>query len=426
VALAAAVLASCIPHERVEQPRDPAHEHRLWLVMVFMNADSGGDPHEWILMDDLELMDSTPVGPSTHLVVQVSRCGRDPYDGAWTGTRRYYVDGLGADDPVRLGAVRLDDPPEPVDVSSGDSLTSFAQWAASRYPATHRMLVVQAHGSGWRGLSPCDISEDPACLITIPDGELGRALGRASAAHPLDIVVLNACLMGMWETGFDLRGSARYALTSEEIGGPLLGSWHDLLPRLAAGPDDPRSVCADMTAMLEGEMTRANSATRTCVDLAHHASLTAALDGLATAASSSPSSAASLERAIRSSLAFNKPAHHDLGDLASLVEKDPDADPVLRRGASGVLAALEDYVVRHESSPFMGPGRSHGVCSGPDFWQSCERSTGVAVWAPIHETPHLVPVYLEGPWCATRWDEALSSVHSLSTRLSSAASEWAR
>jgi hypothetical protein len=370
-----------------------------------MNADSGGDPHEWILMDDLELMDSTPAGPTIHLVVQVSRCGLDPYDGAWKGTRRYYIDGLGGSDPVGLGATRLEDPSSSVDPSDGDALAGFAAWATARYPASHRMLVVEAHGSGWRGLSPCDIDEDPACLITIPDGELAEALSSIARAFPLDIVVLNACLMGMWETGFALRGSTDYALTSEEIGGPILGSWHDILPRLALGPDDPRLVCAALTEMIGGERTKANSATRTCVDLSHHQDLEEAVDSLAAAAP-----AGVLRHAIEASLHFAKPAHHDLGDIASRIASDEAAPERARSGAREVLTALDAYVVSHASSPYEGIGRSHGVCGGPDDWGSCDASTGVAIWAPVDPPTHLLAAYLEGPWCSTRWDEALSAL----------------
>ncbi|MBW2261874.1 MAG: hypothetical protein JRG91_07870 [Deltaproteobacteria bacterium] len=411
LALSAIILLSCIPRDRpAKHSADPAGEHRLWLVMVFMNADSGGDPHEWILMDDLELMDATPTGGSIHLVLQVSRCGRDPYDGAWRGTRRYHVDGLGGGDPVGFGAHRLEDPRNDVDPSDGEALWEFARWASARYPADHRMLVVEAHGSGWRGLSPCDIENDPACLITIPDGELRGAIARIAGEHRLDIVALNSCLMGMWETGFALRGSVRYALTSEEIGGPLLGSWHDILPRLARGPDDPASVCADLTATIDGEQTKANTATRTCVDLEGHEALTRAVDGMAAAAASDARAALDLARAIDLSLNFTKPAHHDLGDIAAIISKDADAEPPLRAAAAEVLEALDGYVVAHASSPFAGMGWSHGVCGAPGDRGTCERSTGVAIWAPIDETPHLVPVYLEGPWCATRWDEALSAV----------------
>ena len=409
--LSATALLSCIPPPEQPDP-DPAGEHRLWLVMVFMNADSGGDPHEWILMDDLELMDSTPVGDSVHLVVQVSRCGRDPYDGAWRGTRRYHVDGRGGADPVRLGATRLPDPPGPVDPSSGAALSDFALWASERYPADHRMLVVEAHGSGWRGLSPCDIEDDPACLITIPDGELAASLERIAAQEPLDVVALNACLMGMWETGFALDGAVRHALWSEEIGGPLLGSWHDVLPRLSRGPDDATSVCRDLTATIAGERTEANTATRTCIDLHGHAALTQAVDGLARVAASGERPAIDLASAIDSSLNFTKPAHHDLGHIATIIESDAGADAALRAAATRVLEAIDAYVIAHEISPFLGIGRSHGVCGSPGERGSCDDSTGVAIWAPVEETPHLVPAYLEGPWCATRWDEALAAIAS--------------
>lgn len=382
-------------------------EQRLWLVMVWINADSGGDTHEWILADDLELLDSVQPDPSVHLVAQVSRCGQDPYDGGWNGTRRYLFDGPGAD-PVGLQARRLADPAEDVELSSGRSLVDFVRWASRRFPARHRMLVIQAHGSGWQGLSPARMESDPTDLITIADGELGRALQEASSVAPLDVLVLDACLMGMWETGWDARRGARYVVTSEEMGGPLLGSWHDLIPRLVAGPDEPRGVCASIPAMLEGERTRANAATRTCVDTRHHGTLSRAVDDLAKEALASEAGMDALEGAVQRALHFAKPAHRDLGDLARIIARDPRAPEPLGKAAMNVLGALERYVVDHASAEFTGVGTSHGVCGGDGSWGSCERSSGVAIWAPLDPPPpHMLEAYLDGPWCATSWDEVI-------------------
>jgi len=408
---AALLLPSCLaPPARPPGRQDPAGEHRVWLVMVFMNADSGGDSHEWVLMDDLEEMDSSARPGPVHLVLQASRCGIVAYDGAWKGTRRYYVDGMGGREPDRFGGLRIGDPPGPVDPSDGDALVAFATWAAERYPADRRMLVVEAHGSGWRGLSPCDIQHDPGCLITIPDGELARAIGRIDEAFPLDVVALDACLMGMWEVGFALAGTVPYAVTSQEMGGPLLGSWHDLLPRLARGPDDPRDVCASIPAMLAGERTRANSATRSCVDLSRHASLTGAVDDLAREALASPGATGSLRSAVLGALHFAKPAHRDLGDIAARIAEDEGAPGEIREAARKVLDALGSYVVAHESSPFVGVGNSHGVCGGQGEWGTCDRSTGVAIWAPVGGAEDLMPLYAAGPWSATLWDEAIRAI----------------
>ena len=33
---------------------DSAGEHRIWLVMVFVNADSGGDPHGVVQVSDID------------------------------------------------------------------------------------------------------------------------------------------------------------------------------------------------------------------------------------------------------------------------------------------------------------------------------------------------------------------------------------
>ncbi len=410
-----AILAGCLaPGQPPAGPRDHAGEHRLWLVMVFVNADSGGDPHEWIITEDLEGLDASPHPESVHVVVQASRCGWDPYDGAWKGTRRYYVTGPAGRDPASFeAAVRLEDPPGPVDPSDGQSLSDFVAWASARYPADHRMLVIEAHGSGWRGLSPADMKEDPGDLMSIHDGELGEALGTSASLAPIDVVVLDACLMGMWETGFALRGGTRYALTSEEIGGPVLGSWPDVLARLGAGPDDPEKVCASIPGMLEAEQTRANSATRTCIDLSGHGDLTTAVDALASAALADESSLLVLDRALSGTLRFTKPAHADLGDLAARIAADPGAGAGMKAAARGVLDALDAYVVAHESSPFTDVAGSHGVCGPPGLRGACARSTGVAIWAPVPPPSPLWPVYLEGPWCRTRWDEALAALAAL-------------
>ncbi len=119
------------------------------------------------------------------------------------------------------------------------TLVEFAQWGRDNYPARHVALVLWDHGDGWRrseelprpkGDRPLNSASGPVVgnptgigwddtngdYLTTP--ELRDALQsiHTYCGARIDIVGLDACLMGMLEIDYELAPFADYRVASEE------------------------------------------------------------------------------------------------------------------------------------------------------------------------------------------------------------------
>ncbi len=122
----------------------------------------------------------------------------DPHMSTWAA----YTQGV---DKWAQGEINMGDPA---------SLTGFVQWAKANYPAPHYALVIRDHGDGLGGMQEDDRSNDH---LTIP--ELDQALDSitSSGANPLDLVFMDACLMGMLEDAYQFRGQIGVYVASEDV-----------------------------------------------------------------------------------------------------------------------------------------------------------------------------------------------------------------
>lgn len=107
------------------------------------------------------------------------------------------------------GITKVADVPEP-DMSSPDTLADFVAWGIKTYPSDRYVLDVWDHGSGWVYLCS-DVTTkaagtSPTGGVMLVDG-LGRGLaaGEAAGGDRVDLVVFEACNMGMLEVSYELR-----------------------------------------------------------------------------------------------------------------------------------------------------------------------------------------------------------------------------
>lgn len=125
----------------------------------------------------------------------------------------------------------------PEDLGNGNNLAQFIQESIQTYPQAKRVILsLVGHGGGW---SPNLLAGQPKEHVGQPDElggllwddhtgpslpgdslstiELGAALRTAyNATHrKIDLLYLDACLMGMWEVAYEIRDSVNYLLASE-------------------------------------------------------------------------------------------------------------------------------------------------------------------------------------------------------------------
>jgi hypothetical protein len=233
------------PESNFTPPVPAASAGQTWTVMLYEDAD------DQVLEQDifLDLNEAERVGSSqnVNIVAQMDRYRAGfQGDGDWTSTRRYYV--TQDSDLTQLHSQLVQDLGE-ADMSSGQTLADFVQWAAQSYPADHYVLILSDHGMGWPGgwSDPAPGGSDNSGVpLTERLGrnlylmELGKALQQARAQAGIDkfeIIGMDACLMSQLEVMAMLRPNANLAVASEEVEPSIGWAYEAFLGALVTNPD---------------------------------------------------------------------------------------------------------------------------------------------------------------------------------------------
>jgi hypothetical protein len=216
-----------------------------WTVMLYQDAD------DQVLEKDIfvDFNEAERVGSSdrVRIVSQIDRfAGAFQGDGNWTGARRYFL--TQDNDLTSIHSEIAQDVGE-IDMSEGQSLVDFVQWAASNFPADHYVLILSDHGMGWPGgwsdPDPGGYDSSSAPLASrlgenIYLDELDRALQQsrqAAGIEKFDIIGMDACLMAQLEVMSALQPHAHYAVASEETEPSLGWAYASFLGDLVQNPD---------------------------------------------------------------------------------------------------------------------------------------------------------------------------------------------
>jgi len=208
-----------------------------WTFLVFIDGDNN---LEDAAIDDLNEMEMAGSSDQVNIVVQLDRIpGYDSSNGNWTTCKRFYVtkDSNGYDSTIvsteiaDLGERNMGEPA---------TLVEFAQWGKDNYPAQHYALVLWDHGNGWRLLGRSTYQKniipkdfDTGGPIAAPTGigwddtdggdyittpELRSALQSIYTYYgaKIDILGMDACLMGMLEIDYELAPFVDYRVGAEE------------------------------------------------------------------------------------------------------------------------------------------------------------------------------------------------------------------
>jgi hypothetical protein len=268
------LLALCAPAFAV---RPAIQQAAPWTFMVYLDGDNNLDPWGAYTLD--LMAQGLAAGNYGNVAIPVL------YD--------HYGD-AGAEQGIvtAQGYVKLADVPEP-DMSSGDTLAAFMAWAVDGWPAERYVLDVWDHGSGWHYLcsdstTMAEPSDDPLHGRMLVD-ELARGIRMGErAAGPVDMVLFEACNMGMVEVSYELRGLCEVMvgteLTQDYEGVP----WERTMATLDATPDVTtmdlgKAMCDDLVWSYQVQNKDASMiAALSAIDMSGQEELVAALDGLAT------------------------------------------------------------------------------------------------------------------------------------------------
>jgi hypothetical protein len=378
----------------------PAGEGDTWLVMLYQDAD------DKILEEDiyLDLNEAERVGSSdnVHIVAQVDRF-RAGYrgDGDWSAAKRFYI--TYDNDLQRIQSQQLADLGE-VNMADSDTLVDFVSWAIETFPADKHALIMSDHGIGWPGgWSDSDSggSGDRALPLASALGdqlylmELDNALAEIRARTGLDkleLIGMDACLMGHLEVFSALAPHARYAVASQEVEPALGWAYTGFLQALRQNPnmsgadlsraivqsyieDDQRIVddqaradflrqgspMGGLFGMLGGpsaaQLTQqlGQGVTLTAVDLAEMPVLIDSVNqfsfDLQTVNQRNVAQARTYAQSFTSPFGTNvPPSYIDLGNFVQLLKRESGSQ-TLAQSADRVLTALDTAVIAEKHGP---------------------------------------------------------------------------
>ncbi len=332
-----------------------------WTIMVYLDGDND---LEALALVDFNEMEAVGSSNQVNVLVQLDRIpGEYDGEGGWTEARRYYVtrdqnpNAIGSVELANLGEVNMGDPA---------TLADFIAWGITSYPARRYALIIWDHGSGWSGISyDFTNGNDPLNLPELQQG-IGSGLQRAGVPR-LDLVGLDACLMGQLAVFNALQPYADVAVASEELVPGYGFSYDRTLNALLQQPtmDGPALGQLMVRSYMEHYRTEDRSSDAVglaAINLQQLGGVMNALGNLAYAAQANPTLALPILGDARNNALtmgdgslppddVDAMALVDLGDFASLVADLSANAPQLRMAAQSVVQAVNSAVLLVDASP---------------------------------------------------------------------------
>ncbi|MBN1607511.1 MAG: hypothetical protein JW940_12810 [Polyangiaceae bacterium] len=296
---------------------------REWTIAVYSVADNNLSDALW---QDLNEMEEVGSGDDLEVLLQIefsdTFSSSVPSDYR-TGAYRMVVTQDSADDSsASLEAAT--DLGDDVNMGSSATLTEFLRWAAENHPARRMALILANHGLGYQG-GFFDTGSDSSMDLR----ELVAGV-RDSGVH-LDLLGMDACMLGMHEVGMALRGVADIMVASEEVEPGAGWPYDEILKTLQATPTLSASELGEAVVTSYADAfssgLRARSATMATFDLATLPALNDRLaDFTRTVLTQAPGKRTDIKTAVASNDLMRSQAA-DITDLGSILDVFSQEDP---------------------------------------------------------------------------------------------------
>lgn len=199
---------------------------KSWTILVYMDGDNNLD---LAALADMEEMKAVGSSDNVKIVVQLDLRG--------VTTKRYLVE---------KGSTKLISDLGELDMAVPQTITDFLVWSKDAYPADRTVLVLWNHGNGWdQGDGPSVLSSPKRSILYDEDNNgvnapfLSNFKVRKAIKDSLikiDILGLDASIMGTMEALYEFRDLAPIIITSQEVGESHGWDYKAILSRLEADP----------------------------------------------------------------------------------------------------------------------------------------------------------------------------------------------
>jgi hypothetical protein len=240
------------------------------------------------------------------------------------------------------------------DTGDPNTLRGFLQWGAQAAPANHYALIIWSHGAGLYGSSYDDADGLDPSNLTI-DG-LGQALGASlgdPSVPPIQVMAYDACLMGMAEISYSIRGVVPVFAASEELVDATGHDYKTLFNVLKTNPDQvtPEQLGAGFVTSFGAQYvgTGTSSDTYSAVRSGQFSALASALQDFVTATATATTTERTWMRISRNSAirydGVEFKDYRDLGSFLRNIRSHPQISAGIRAAAGTVLNVLSSLVI---------------------------------------------------------------------------------
>jgi len=400
-----------LPGTPVSAPQPGVAE---WTVLVYSDADND---LEGQLLDDLDEMERIGSVKGVNVVMQIDRWRPKPgspaasrddkTNGDWDQAKRYFV--TRDDGSIQIHSLELQDLGE-IDMSHPKELSNFIAWGVQKFPAKHYALVMEDHGSGWRGgfIDEKAPPEPMPIMMSLEELQIGIANGvKAAGIGKIDLFATDACLMAMAEIGDAIAPSVKYWVASEEL---QPGPGFEYTLALGALAKDPKMDGAALGKAFVNAMrvgygkdTKAHDPTVTSAvfDMSKMPAIRTAVDALAKVLASdmesskgplgTSSQAVDLFGGSSNPVSGPKDGFADLVQVAAVI-RETSSKKEAKVAAQAVIAAVDAARI----DKYMGDDRPHG--------------RGMSIWMPPPEVVAKgLPAYRKTPFGkSSPWSDMLN------------------
>jgi hypothetical protein len=222
------------------------------------------------------------------------------------------------------------------DTSSPAPLTKFLKWGLSTYPSRRTAVILSSHGSGLEMADRVRVSGGRRSVAHLTVNELARAFHRTG--KNVDVIGLDACLMGMTEVAYQLQASGSFLVASEVEEG-FSWPYAKIFGKLAKSPaTSPDALAKTIVRTYGRTFTKGQNGVISSVDLSQVGRLGASFGDLVNAVAGEPKREAQVKVSRGKTAAFYHLGNYvDLSTFVTALEKQL---PEARKQAASVRTAL--------------------------------------------------------------------------------------
>jgi hypothetical protein len=184
------------------KPEPPKYK---WTILGYFDGNNLQDPDPVTsgsyVIQDVQEMEQVGSTKDVQVIVMVGSIKTE-------GKCNYYFIEKHLNEPSDSISSKILDSLGKEDMSDPDTLRNFIKYGVEHYPAQHYMLIINDHGSGWKGVCSDEQNGDGK-MMSLPE------LSTALSGSKFDIIVFNAPSMSLLEVAYQLKDKANYLIASQ-------------------------------------------------------------------------------------------------------------------------------------------------------------------------------------------------------------------